>query len=117
MLKYYLALDPLFIITGPLVEILLTMDPLTETNTVIYGLGAVKSLSCNQILCTTLRTAGVVEMLATYLNMSCQVCTVWEVSSIIIGVHWCLFQFQNDPKMPSSVVVQVCTRKILLSLL
>ena len=57
-------------ISAPLVELLLTADPLVDCDTVVYGLGTVKLLASNGELREQLIGAGVMELMATTLQRS-----------------------------------------------
>ena len=58
---------------GPLVELLATTDPLSHTEAMVYGLGAVKLMASNAELRAALKTMGVVSMLAECLRKCSQV--------------------------------------------
>lgn len=55
-------------ISGPLVELLLTADPLADCDTMVYGLGTVKLLASNGELREQLVGAGVMGLMAATLQ-------------------------------------------------
>ena len=57
-------------ISGLLVELLLTADPLVDSDTMVYGLGTVKLLASNGELREQLIAAGVMGLMATTLQRS-----------------------------------------------
>ena len=57
-------------ISTPLVELLLTADPLLDCDTMVYGLGAVKLLASNGDLREQLIGAGVMGLMAATLQRS-----------------------------------------------
>ena len=57
-------------ISAPLVELLLTADPLVDCDTMVYGLGTVKLLASNGELREQLIAAGVMGLMATTLQRS-----------------------------------------------
>ena len=57
-------------ISAPLVDLLLTADPLVDCDTMVYGLGTVKLLASNGELRDQLIGAGVMGLMATTLQRS-----------------------------------------------
>ena len=55
-------------ISGPLVELLLPVDPLSDYETIVYGLGTVKLLASNHELREQLASAGIMRLMANTLK-------------------------------------------------
>ena len=79
-------------ISAPLVELLLSADPLVDCETMVYGLGTVKLLASHGELREQLVSAGVMELVANTL-LKCTEPTSQEkamkshVRNILIQVH------------------------------
>ncbi len=98
---------------GPLLEALSAIDPLNNTDAVVYGMGAVKLISTNQKLRSSLKEVGVVKMLANYLG-SCQVSPYKHVK-LVHHVSEYIYLTQGDSVLPSTIIVQVIVCKSVYS--
>ena len=89
-------------ISGPLVDLLLTADPLVDCDTMVYGLGTVKLLASNGELREQLIGAGVMGLMATTLQRSTEQASQVEEGArprlrniliqvqVVVGCYYCL---------------------------